>query len=41
MILIIRFHRPVIVGRAWSLLLQRPFPTDHLLGQLGREVSAG
>jgi multiple sugar transport system permease protein len=35
------FISPVIVGQAWSLLLQRPFgPTDYLLGQLiGRDVT--
>jgi multiple sugar transport system permease protein len=37
------FISPVIVGQAWSLLLQRPFgPTNYLLGQLlGREVTIG
>jgi multiple sugar transport system permease protein len=34
------FISPVIVGQAWTLLLQRPFgPTNYVLGQiLGREV---
>jgi multiple sugar transport system permease protein len=37
------FISPVIVGQAWTLLLQRPFgPTNYLLGLLlGREVSIG
>jgi multiple sugar transport system permease protein len=37
------FISPVIVGQAWTLLLQRPFgPTNYLLGLLaGREVAIG
>jgi multiple sugar transport system permease protein len=37
------FISPVIVGQAWTLLLQRPFgPTNYLLSLLlGREVSIG
>jgi len=37
------FISPVIVGQAWTLLLQRPFgPTNYLLGQLlGHEVTIG
>jgi multiple sugar transport system permease protein len=37
------FISPVIVGQAWTLLLQRPFgPTNYLLGLLvGDEVSIG
>ena len=31
------FISPVIVGQAWTLLLQRPFgPTNYLLSLLGR-----
>lgn len=35
------FISPVIVGQAWTLLLQRPFgPTNYVLGQLlGRDVT--
>lgn len=37
------FISPVIVGQAWTLLLQRPFgPTNYLLGLLaGHEVAIG
>lgn len=37
------FISPVIVGQAWTLLLQRPFgPTNYILGALlGREVTIG
>jgi multiple sugar transport system permease protein len=37
------FISPVIVGQAWTLLLQRPFgPTNYVLGLiLGREVEIG
>lgn len=37
------FISPVIVGQAWTLLLQRPFgPTNYLLTQLlGQEVTIG
>ena len=35
------FISPVIVGQAWTLLLQRPFgPTNYILSQLlGHEVT--
>lgn len=37
------FISPVIVGQAWTLLLQRPFgPTNYILSQiLGQEVTIG
>jgi multiple sugar transport system permease protein len=37
------FISPVIVGQAWTLLLQRPFgPTNYILGAiLGRDVTIG